>query len=154
MKGMTMSRHAEAFSALTLLSVLLGGCCQGGQPCQSIGPSTGEIVGIAVGIGAAGAIGVGTAVAVHNDHHNLKGCVSTGPDGLQLTKESDKKTYSLVGVTADIKPGEKVRLHGTKQKKQKGSPGNPQFLVDKVTKNLGPCEAVARSVAPSSDPGH
>jgi hypothetical protein len=45
------------------------------------------------------------------------------------------------GDAADIKPGEKVKLHGTKQKKQKGTPGNQQFLVERVTKNFGRCEA-------------
>jgi hypothetical protein len=154
-----MNRRVEVVSTLALLSVLLGasefltGCCQQGAPCQnsgSIGPSTGEIVGIGVGIAAAGAVAVGTIVAVNHSHHNLKGCVSSGPNGLQLANDSDKKTYALVGASPDVKAGERVKLHGTKQKKQKGNASNQQFLVDSVTKDLGPCEAVAGAAAVSN----
>ncbi len=147
-----MNRRLEAASTLTLLSFLLGGCCQAGQPCQNTGswPSNGEIVGASIGIVAAvGAVGVGTAIAVNHAHHRLQGCVSTGPDGLQLTRDSDKKTFSLVG--ADVKSGQRVKLHGTKKKKGKGNPGNQEFVVDKVTKDLGPCVAIASSV-PAPNP--
>jgi hypothetical protein len=158
MKGMTMNRSTKAASTLTLLSALLSGCCQAGSPCENtpIGPSTGEIVGISLGVAAAGALAVGTAVAVNHDRHILKGCVAIGQDGLQLTtRDSDKKAYTLVGISADIKPGEKVKLHGTKQKKRKGSQGNQQFFVDRVTKDLGPCEAAAASpTTPSSAQSH
>ncbi len=154
-----MNRQTKAASTLTLLSALLSGCCQPGTPCEntpspSLGPSTGEIVGISVGIAAAGSLAVVGAVAVNHDRHTLKGCVDHGQDGLQLTlSDSDKKAYTLVGLTADIKPGEKVKLHGTKQKKRKGSPGNQQFLVDRVAKDLGPCDAVAESATmPGSTP--
>ena len=156
----TMNRRVEVASTLVLLSALLGaselltGCCQPGYPCQSsgsLGPSTGEIVGIGVGI--VGAVAVGTVVAVNHSHHNLKGCVSSGPNGLQLSNDSDKKIYSLVGASPDVKAGERVKLHGTKQKKQKGNASNQQFLVDSVTKDLGPCEAVAGAAAvPNSAP--
>lgn len=141
-----MNRRTEAASILTLLSLLLSGCCQIGQPCAAhdemlVGVTVGAVVGAAVG----------TSFAVNHEHHVLKGCVSSGPDGLQLTKDSDKKNYSLVGTTAGIKPGEKIKLHGTKQRKPKGSTGNQQFLVDRVTKDLGPCESAATSTTtPSS----
>ena len=156
-KGMTMNRRTQAASTLVLLSAFLSGCCggPGEPPCEAPSPThgSGDALGIAIGIAAAGAIGAGTAVAVYHRHHFLKGCVSTGPDGLQLTKDNDKKVFSLDGDTTDVKSGEKVKLHGTKQKKHKGSPGNQQFLVDKVTKDLGPCEAVGTAAtAPSSAP--
>ena len=159
--GKTMNRHAEAVSALVLISVFLSGCCDPGYPCENtgsgslgqLGPSKGEIVGISVGAVAGTALVVGTVVAVNHDRHILKGCVSPGPDGLQLTRDSDKKVFSLVGAPADIKPGEKVKLHGTKEKKQKGSPGNEQFVVERVTKDFGRCEVVAASaMVPSSAP--
>jgi hypothetical protein len=147
---MTMNRRVEAASTVSLLSVLLGtttflaGCCQPGYPCQnstgSIGPSKTEVVLAAVGIGVGGAV-VATAVyEVNHSHHNVKGCVSTGPNGLELANDWDKKTYALVGESANLKAGEKVRLHGKKEKKLKGDPGNQRFLVEKVTKDLGPCQ--------------
>jgi hypothetical protein len=149
-----MNPHTKAASALALFSVFVSGCCQAGSPCKSfqIGPNTDEIVGISVGAVAGTALVVGTVVAVNHDRHILKGCVSPGPDGLQLTRDSDKKVFSLVGAPADIKPGEKVKLHGTKQKKQKGSPGNEEFVVERATKNYGRCEASLSAAIPSSAP--
>jgi hypothetical protein len=164
MKGMKMNRRVEVASTFALLSALLcsaeflTGCC-GDTPCQNTGPSvhgpsTGEIVGFGVGIGAATAVAVGTVIAVKHSHHNLKGCVSSGPEGLKLANDSDKKTYSLLGASADLKAGEKVKLHGTKENKRKDRAGNQEFLVDKVTKDLGPCEVVAESgAAPSRSDG-
>ena len=147
-----MNRHTKAGSALALLSLFVSGCCQAGSDCKSfqIGPTTGEIVGISVGAVAGTALVVGTVVAVNHDRHILKGCVSPGPDGLQLTRDSDKKVFSLVSAPADIQPGEKVKLRGTKQKKQKGSPGNQQFVVQRVTKDFGRCEASPSAAIPSS----
>jgi len=153
-----MNRDTKAAaSILALLSVFVSGCCQTGSPCENttIGPSKGEIVGIAIGAIAGTAVVVGTAVAISHDHHILKGCVSTGPDGLQLSRDSDKKVFALVGASADIKPGEKLKLHGTKQKKQKGSPGNQQFVVEKVTKDFGRCEvSTSATPPPGSAPSH
>lgn len=155
-----MNRHAEAVSSFALLSALLGatefltGCCQQGVPRNTgtFGPSEGEIIG--VGIGAVSALAVGAAVEINHSHHNLKGCTTSGPNGPQLANDSDKKTYSLAGVTADIKAGEKVKSHGKKQKKHKGNPGSPEFLVDKVTKDLGPCQLAAAPAAASTIGSH
>jgi hypothetical protein len=151
---MWMNRDTKAAFALALSSMFISGCCQTGSPCENttIGPSTGEVVGIAVGAVAGTALVVGTVVAVNHDHHTLKGCVSAVPDGLQLTRDSDKKVFSLIG-TADIKPGEKVKLHGTKQKKRKSIPGNQQFFVERVTKDLGQCQVSMSATTPGSVTG-
>jgi hypothetical protein len=160
---MQMIRRADVASTLALGSLMLfatealTGCCQQGQPCQnsgSIGPSTGEVVGAIVGV--AGVATVGTVLAVnHHGNHNLRGCVSTGPSGLQLETASDKKTYSLVGKTADVKPGDLVKMHGTKEKRHKGNTGNQDFLVEKVTKDYGPCKVMtAAAVTPSTTDGN
>ena len=161
-KQMTMNRHAKAASALALLSlsVFVSGCCEPGYPCENtgsgslgpLGPSKGEIVGISVGAAAVSALVVAASVEASRNRHILKGCVATGPDGLQLTRDSDKKVFSLINAPADIQPGEKVKLHGTKQKKQKGSPGNQQFVVERVTKDFGRCEASASAATPISAP--
>ncbi len=156
-----MKRRAEAVSSVALLTVLFGatefltGCCTQSQPCTQTGwwPSQGEEVAIGVAVGA----GIGlasTAVAVHyHNEHTFKGCVSTGPNGLQLLNDKDKNTYSLVGVTADIRAGEKVKLHGEKKeqkRKHKGDPVNREFLVEKTTKDLGPCHLASDSQTPTA----
>jgi hypothetical protein len=109
----------------------------------SIGPSTGEIVGIAVGIVAVGAaIGVGIYFAVKHNH-SMTGCTRSTTDGLTLTTESDKQTYALTGDVAGIKPGNRVRVSGKKSKEK--STGTNQFLVEKVSKDFGACNVAASS---------
>jgi hypothetical protein len=104
----------------------------------SIGPSTGEIVGIAVGIVAAGAaIGVGIYFAVKHSH-SMTGCALSTTDGMTLTTESDKQTYALIGDVAGIKPGNRIRVSGKKSKEKSGS--TSQFLVEKVSKDFGRCD--------------
>jgi hypothetical protein len=106
----------------------------------SIGPSTGEVVG--VGVAAVGVITIGTVVLVHvhNSHHNIKGCVVAGPSGIQIKSGtgSDMKTYTLAGDT-NIKVGDLVKVHGNKVKKVKNSIGDETFTVEKLNKDYGPC---------------
>ena len=104
------------------------------------GASNGQVVGMALGAAAAGAlIGVGIHYAVKHGH-TVTGCAHSGPDGMSLTSESDKQTYMLAGATAEIKDGERVRLSGTKEKV---SSGRRQFLVEKVSKDFGRCEVAS-----------
>ena len=105
----------------------------------SIGPSTGEIVGILVGIAAVGAgIGVGIYFAVKHNH-SVTGCARSTSDGMTLTTESDKQTYPLTGEVAGIKAGNRVRVSGKKAKEK--SSGARKFLVEKVSKDFGSCAA-------------
>jgi hypothetical protein len=109
----------------------------------SIGPSNGEIIGIAVGIGVGiAAIGVGVYFAVKHNH-SVTGCARSTADGITLTTESDKQTYALTGDVAGIKPGNRVRVSGKKSKPK--SAGTAQFLVEKVSKDFGACTASASS---------
>jgi hypothetical protein len=77
----------------------------------------------------------------HN--HSVTGCARSGQDGMQLTSDSDKQTFILVGAVAGIKPGNRVRVSGKKTKQK--SPAAAQFLVEKVSKDLGPCEIATSS---------
>src|ERR1700760_3974082 len=91
-------------------------------------PSTGEIVGVAVGIAAIGAaIGIGVYFAIKHNH-SVTGCAASTADGMTLTTESDKHTYSLIGDVAAIKPGNRVRVSGKKSKEK--SAGRSQFMVE------------------------
>ncbi len=102
-----------------------------------IGVSKTQAGWIIVGIAASGAaIGIGVYYAVHHGH-SLRGCAVSGADGLQLENQGDGQTYALVGLVAAIKPGERVRVSGKKEKK-KGS-ATQQFLVEKLSRDYGPC---------------
>jgi hypothetical protein len=46
----------------------------------------------------------------------------------------------LMGDTADIKAGDRIRVKG--KKKKKDSPAGGKFLVEKLAKNYGPCKAL------------
>ncbi len=133
--------------ASTVACVALGGCCGPDDPnCRivSIGPSTGEVIGVAVGVGA----GIATIVAVevHHVHHTLQGCVFEGP-GTDLQIRRGAKTYTLVGNTAGILTGEKVRLSGTRMKAPKHSNLDPAFMVRQITRDYGRCTTQAGSAS-------
>lgn len=95
--------------------------------------------GIAVGIGVTAGVlvGVGVALAINHEHHTLTGCVSAGPNGLEV-QTNDAKTYSLKGNAVAIKAGDRVKLHGSR-KKPSGSTTPAVFEVKKLSYDYGPC---------------
>jgi hypothetical protein len=138
-------------AAFAGLAVLL--CSGSSSPtgCQSgslgnIGPSNGEVIGAAVGIGAVIAVAIIVPVEISHSHHTLTGCILTAPNGLQL-RTSDAKIYDLEGDAASIKVGDRVKLHGSKAKKIKGSAGNDIFRVEKLNRVFGPCPVEPASSA-------
>lgn len=102
---------------------------------------TGVEVGVIAGL-AGVAIGTGILVEMHHDNRTVRGCVSLGPNGPQVLNDGDKKTYTLVGVKTNTKVGDRVKLHGLKQKKKKDSVGDPTFVVESISKDYGACPAV------------
>ena len=99
--------------------------------------SNGEIAGAIVGIAAAGVvIGIGAYYLLRKA--SITGCAVSNQNGLELRNEKDRQTYVLMGDTADIKVGDRVRLKG---KKKKDSSAEPKFLVERVAKNYGSCGA-------------
>jgi hypothetical protein len=89
---------------------------------------------------------VGVTLAVQNQHHRLQGCVFNGPNGMEL-RTGDAKTYALEGYTANLKVGDRVKLHGSKLKKTKDSTGDQVFAVEKVNRDYGLCPAAAAAAA-------
>jgi hypothetical protein len=89
---------------------------------------------VAIGVVVVGVVVIAVvATSYHFLHHpTIKGCVSSGPDGLQLTDEYAQQVFQLGGNSAGIKSGDLVKLKGHKQK-------HSVFLVDEVTKDYGVC---------------
>jgi hypothetical protein len=88
------------------------------------------------------AIGAGIGIGIYAGFHHgrsLKGCAVSGPNGLELENRSDGQTYALAGEVADVKPGDRVRVSGKKEKT--GSGGVQHFVVEKLTKDYGACVA-------------
>jgi hypothetical protein len=138
---------AAASSLLLCAANSTSGCNSSGH----IGPSTGEIVGATVGIAAAVVVGTVVLVEVNKSHHTIKGCVTAGPDGILVHNESDQKIYSLSGVTAEVKVGDVVKVHGSKEKNQKDSSSDIGFVVARMSRDYGPCKAAL--AAPASPTG-
>lgn len=104
------------------------------QSGQIVSKST--VVWVFVAVAAVGAaIGVGVYFAVRQSP-SVTGCVASGSGGLTLQNEGDHQNFLLMGDTAAIKPGERVRVKG---KKKKDAAGNRSFLVDQVKKDYGAC---------------
>ena len=132
----------EGIVCMTGLSAFL--LCGASSPtkCNSgqIGPSNGEVYGIAAGVAAGVTIGIVVLVEVHKSHHQIKGCVSSGPGGLQVDNDSNHKIYALTGVSSNVKVGDFVRVNCNKEKQQKGSSAIREFQVEKMSRDYGPCK--------------
>jgi len=89
------------------------------------------------------------AILVHHSHHTVKGCILSGPNGLEVQNGSNS-TFELTGLTENVKVGDSYRLHGSKLKKAKHATGNRTFLVEKVGKDFGPCSLKPHSLALSA----
>lgn len=137
---------AAAASLLLCAANSTSGC---NSSSGHIGPSNGEVYGAAAGIAAAVVVGTVVLVEVNKSHHTIKGCVTASPEGLEVENEKDNKTYALTGVTANVKPGDIVQVHGSKEKGEKDSAGNHEFKVEKMSRDYGPCKASGPATAPN-----
>jgi hypothetical protein len=136
MKGLRSITTMIALGALSsMMTVPAEG--QSGSWNLDIGPSNGQIAAVVAGIAITGAaIGIGIYFLARHDH-SLTGCADSGVSGLVLQKDSDPQIYALIGDTAAIKPGQRIRVAG--KRKKKDASGNRTFLVEKLSKDLGPC---------------
>ena len=107
------------------------------QSFGNIGPSKGEVIAAAIGVGAV--IGVVVYVVYHETHKHptITGCVGSGAGGKTLTAQKNKRVYALSGDLSAVKDGEEVAVKG---KKSKGAGGELLFRVERVSKDLGVCQ--------------
>jgi hypothetical protein len=112
----------------------------GGTMGTGTGSSTpryghGKAIGIGVGAGAAGAVGL--YLLMHRGS-SVTGCVQTADDGLHLTDDKTKHTFSVSPSGTALVPGQHVQLRG---KITKDKAGAESFEAKKLVKNLGACNA-------------
>lgn len=88
-------------------------------------------------VGATALVVVAVILIVHHKPATVKGCVASGPNGLEVVDSSDKLTYELNGGVTDIKPGELVKVKGKKKVGKGGSPTT--FTVTELSKDYGAC---------------
>jgi hypothetical protein len=131
-----ISTHRRIWAIIAACALLLTATPRPANASNSIVPKSVAVVAV-VAIAAVGAaIGVGVYYAVRHSR-SLTGCSVSSADGPQLRTQNDNQTYGLVGEVSGIKPGERIRVSGRKQKKSAGAPQH--FLVEKLTKDYGPC---------------
>jgi hypothetical protein len=138
---------------LVLTTFLLSGATAP-QTCTTPPPQQSSHTGAevaAIAIVAGVVVGTVILVEVHHSHHTIKGCVSAGQNGLQVQNDGDMKMYDLTGVTADVKVGDQVRVHGAKEKKTKGA-ADQIFVVEKMNKDYGPCKVSPKPPANTRAP--
>ena len=151
--GTTGASKATKRTLLIAVVVSLALLVGAARPAEAQGFPSGCIGycgnGIVIGIVAvAGAIAtVGILLAVNHYHHFIKGCVATGPNGLEL-ETSESTVYFLAGDQAAIRPGEMVKLHGSRMKKSKDGKPDRGFNVSQLKKDYGPCHVAPAHAAP------
>jgi hypothetical protein len=133
-----MDRRKGIVSMVALTSFLFCGMTAP-QQCNT-NQNNGHGTAIAIVAVSAVAVGVVAVVAVHESHHNIKGCAYSDKDGLHIQEGDTTKDFALTGATPDIKVGDLGRLHGAKLKKKKGDMGDETFVVEKVVKDYGVCK--------------
>lgn len=96
------------------------------------------IIGI---VAATAAVVIVTVVIIQQSRkkRTIAGCVISGISGPSVTDEKDRQTYALSGNTADIKPGDRMILHG-KKSNPKGVSAPLTWKVDKEIKDFGTCQ--------------
>lgn len=139
---------ALILSLLVCCGATSGSCNNTNGGLGDLGPSKGEVVGVGIAAVAIVAAVIIVPVEIHKSHHTLKGCILSTPAGLEL-RTADNEVYALSGTTADIVPGNKVRLHGNHQKHDKNAAGDQVFLIQQMQKNYGHCQALAQPASPT-----
>ena len=102
---------------------------------------TSDVVWVFVGVAlTSAAIGVGIYYLARKGP-TLTGCAVLGSAGLQVQNEGDQEFYLLIGDVVSIKPGDRVKVAGKKKKKD-ASTIMRTFVVEKLSKDYGPCKLV------------
>jgi hypothetical protein len=112
-------------------------CLALAKPARANFQTQGEeiLAGIIV-VTAAIAVLVTVLILHHKGHKSeITGCVSSGANGMTLTDEIDKRTYTLSGDTSAVKTGDRVTLEG--KRKTKGD--TFIFQAHKVNRDFGAC---------------
>jgi len=100
----------------------------------------GEVRGIAAGIAAGAAVITVVAILAVRHHNAVAGCTVSGPNGLDLQAKNGQD-FALLGATAGIKAGERIKVSGSRKRKVDGVTNRESFVVSKVTKDYGSCMA-------------
>ena len=112
-------------------------------PAPQSGSSDAGIIAAGVGVLAVVAVGTVVLVEVHKSHHQVKGCVSRGPEGFQA-RTNEGKVWTLSGDMASLNPGDLVKVQGNRVSRSKAAAplaaGEQMFFVESLKKDYGACK--------------
>jgi len=82
---------------------------------------------------------VALVATTHHRHKKIviTGCVTSGEKGMMITDEKDGRGYSLLGNVTDIKPGDRMRLHG---RRFNGPDKTLVWKTQAVIEDFGACQ--------------
>jgi hypothetical protein len=106
-----------------------------------IGISQGQAVGIVVVFAA---VVAGVTVLVYymvRQPPTITGCAVAGANGLTLENESDHQAFFLIGDTAAVKPGDRIKVKGKRQKGKGNAKGSRSFIVFDLKEDYGACSS-------------
>jgi outer membrane protein OmpA-like peptidoglycan-associated protein len=98
---------------------------------------------LVIGIGAGVVIGTVALIEIFHHKRTIRGCVSEGPDGLQIVDEKTQVKYILRGKQDLAQPGQNTAIRGRKKHKKH----QLYFVVKKVRADFGPCGQPASTMA-------
>ena len=137
-----MRKQLRFTLVVALITAVLLAC----RPAQAqfgtapIGVSKGEAVAIILGMAAVvTVITVGIVYAVKHKP-SITGCAVEGSSGLTLQNEADSQSLVLTGNTAGIRPGDRVKVNGKREKQAKGA-ATRGFVVANLKHDYGACPA-------------
>ena len=107
-------------------------------PARADIPSKGQSVAIVVAAVALVAVIVIFTARAFTHNKQITGCVVASDKGTSITDEKDHQMYQLAGGTANIQPGERVRLQ-LKRIKSKDKATATTWQVEKLVKDYGAC---------------
>ena len=89
------------------------------------------VVSVAIGV-------LVTVLILHYKHKKstLTGCVTSGPSGMSMVDEKDKRTYALSSSPPGVKPGNRMTLEGRRKHVDKAL----VFEARSVTRDFGVCQ--------------
>jgi len=141
----------RCLAVLALASIAF---CEAASPASAEPEGSPQLSGgtvVVAGIGAGVVIGTVAIIELFHRKHTIRGCVSEGPDGLQIVDEKTQVKYILRGNEDSVQSGQTTAIRGRKKHKKH----QLYFLVKKVRGEYGPCgqsPAIDAVAAPS--PAH
>ena len=128
-----MSLPSRCLSVIALASMLF---CDAASPAVAEPDGSPQISGSTVvmaGIGAGVVIGTVALIELFHRKRTIRGCVTEGPDGLQIVDEKTQVKYILRGNEDSVQPDQTAAIRGRKKHKKQMCASDGLLLAPSAT---------------------